>query len=175
MEIQLIPNLLPEQNYLNKIFRHNSETGKLYRIVSKGSRAHAGNEVGCINNKGYLIVSIDGTRYKVHRIIYKMYYGVDPNQIDHINGVRTDNRIINLRSVDSQGNNRNKKIHSNNTSGVTGVSWHIRYEKWMAKIVVNGKAIHLGSFTEKSEAISARQDAEMKLKFHKNHGRRDTL
>lgn len=166
---------LPEQNYLNKLFRHDSETGKLYRRINKGPFAYAGNEVGYVNNKGYLTVSIDGSRYKVHRIIYKMYYGVDPNQIDHINRTRADNRIINLRSVDSQGNNRNKKMHLNNTSGFTGVYWHKRHKKWTAKIAVNGKAIHLGCFTEKSEAISAHQEADTKFKFHKNHGRRHRL
>lgn len=92
-------------------------------------------------------------------------------QIDHINGVRDDNRWCNLREVDEQGNARNQKMRSDNTSGQTGVSWHNSTGKWLSYIYVDGSRLDLGLFDSYSEAVKIRKEAELKHSFHINHGR----
>jgi len=98
-------------------------------------------------------------------------YGTMPKeQIDHINHVRDDNRIINLREVTHSENHKNRTKQSNNTSGVTGVHWLEEKERWQAYIKGDDKKIHLGTFKNKNDAISARKEAEIKYNYHSNHG-----
>ena len=87
---------------------------------------------------------INSKPYKAHRVIWKMVYGSDPHYIDHINGDRTDNRISNLRSVTKAQNNRNKRLRSDNKSGVTGVHWYNPRNKWRVDVRYNGKTKHIG-------------------------------
>jgi hypothetical protein len=76
-------------------------------------------------------------------------------QVDHINHDTLDNRKCNLRVCTREQNNANQNISKNNTSGYKGVCWHIRLNKWQAKIGVNMKRITLGSFNTKEEAALA--------------------
>ena len=163
---------LPRQEYLHKIFLYDDETGYLYRKIGVQGCSKITNKVGSPHRGGYLNVAIDYKKYLVHRIIWKMVYGTDPNFIDHISGVKEDNRIENLRSVTRQENARNIKIPKNNTSGTIGVTWNKAKNKWQAQIKVNQKNINLGSFTNINDAIAARKVAEIKYGFHKNHGQR---
>lgn len=162
---------LPPQSELNKLFKYNPETGNLYRKISVSYNTRIGDKVGCPNNKGYSLVRIYGALYKVHRIIWKMCHGVDPEQIDHIDGNTSNNRIKNLRSVTQKKNNKNKKRCKDNASGHIGVSWYDQTNKWCAQIGVDKKRIHLGYFSNKDEAIKVRKEAEIKHGFHENHGR----
>lgn len=91
-------------------------------------------------------------------------------QIDHVNQIKTDNRFENLREVTNTINHQNIQLQKNNKSGVHGVGFHKTTKKWRACIKVNGKLIHLGLYSEKDLAIKARKEAEVKYKFHKNHG-----
>jgi hypothetical protein len=96
-----------------------------------------------------------------------------PNgQVDHINGDRSDNRICNLRIVDSQQNCRNQKLRKTNATGTMGVYFHKLTGKWTAQIMQSGKRIHLGLFDTKEGAISARKLAEVGYGYHPNHGAR---
>jgi len=88
------------------------------------------------------------------------------------NGNRSDNRIENLRKVTTQENRKNAALYTNNTSGVTGVYFNRRLNKWCAQIKHNGKTHHLGSFKKFEKAVEARKIEENKLGFHKNHGKR---
>lgn len=92
-------------------------------------------------------------------------------QVDHINGDGLDNRRSNLRAVSAAENQRNKRINSNNTSGVAGVSYAERDAVWMASIKVDGKGKVLGHFQTFDEAVAARKAAEVHYGFHPNHGR----
>jgi len=126
-----------------------------------------------ITERGYLIGSIYRVRHRAHRVIWAMWTGTWPeDQIDHINGKRTDNRIMNLRSVLGYENQQNMKISSNNKSGCTGVSWCKKQDKWEVGIGSKGKTVHLGKFTKLDDAILARKSAEFELGYHYNHGRR---
>ena len=124
-----------------------------------------------VNSYGYLTGKLSGKRYYAHRIIWVLVTGNQPEEVDHINGNKTDNRIENLRSVTRTQNMRNRPISKNNTSGVVGVSWSKSDKKWSAHIRINGRQIHIGRFCRKDAAIAARKAKEEALKFHKNHGR----
>jgi hypothetical protein len=114
---------------------------------------------------------INNTLYYVHRVIYKLCTGDEPNLIDHINGNPVDNRIENLRSVNNTENMRNSKKFKTNTSGHVGVSWSKSANKWQAYIWDNKLKVNLGYFCDINDAIRARQLAEKELEYHTNHGR----
>lgn len=100
-----------------------------------------------------------------------MVYGSWPDgQIDHINGVRDDNRIENLRVVTSAENHKNMALGTASTSGVAGVSWHERDARWRAHIKVGGRQKHLGNFRRFEDAVSARLTANAALGFSERHG-----
>jgi hypothetical protein len=146
--------------------------GVLINRVMRGRRAMPGMPSGSPNGDGYLCVKVNNVRYRVHRIVWLMTYGAWPaGQIDHVNGVRDDNRVENLRDVTVTANQQNQHKRSDNTSGVTGVVFDRGY--WIAKIRANGKRIHLGRFKKKEDAAAARKAAELLYGFHPNHGRTD--
>ena len=100
-------NPLPTQDRLHELFDY--ENGQLIRRVRAGNRM-PGTVVGSITQGGYLKVELEGSCYRVHRLIWKWHHGTDPNDlIDHINRDRTDNRIENLREATSSENNQNNQ------------------------------------------------------------------
>jgi hypothetical protein len=124
------------------------------------------------NRGGYFTFSLNGKTERIHRYAFFAMTGAwPPNDVDHINGIQTDNRWENLRMATRTENGRNQKRHCTNTSGYVGVRWHKAGRKWIAQIMVNKKNIHLGSFEDKDEAIAVRKAAEIKYNFHENHGR----
>lgn len=96
-------------------------------------------------------------------------HGVDPDDIDHINGDPSDNRLENLRNVSHEVNGRNLARRKNNTSGVTGVSRH--GSKWVARICPSRRTIYIGIFDSFDDAVAARRAAEVKYGYHPNRGR----
>lgn len=108
-----------------------------------------------------------------HRIVWEMHYGKIPEgfEIDHINHIRSDNRIENLRIVSRSENCKNMSISKANESGFTGVCWSKKQSAWHAYINVNRKMIHLGFYSDLNEAIRVRATAERNNKFHENHGK----
>lgn len=128
---------------------------------------------GSIASNGYRQITISGHPVKAHRIAWMMHTGeILDGVVDHINGIKTDNRIINLRQATALTNARNKKSGSLNKSGVMGVYWSKADGKWRARIGVNGKYVSLGSFNDINDAISARKIAEIEHSYHENHGRK---
>lgn len=134
----------------------------------------AGKEVGCNCGKGYKRTQIFGKKVFVHRICWVIANGLTDTDIDHINGVRVDNRISNLRLATRTQNRMNQGIPKNNKSGFVGVSWANKNGKWMASISINGKKINLGYFNDKQDAIKARRLANEKYGYHDNHGARSS-
>lgn len=143
----------PEKNIIEHLFYY--VDGNLFWKNPSSLRVKNGTLAGYLDKKGYQIVCISGKNYRVHRLIWILHNGdISENlQIDHINGIKNDNRIENLRlSTNSQNAcNVGKKI--NNTSGVKNVCWNKEIEKWAAYITVNGKTKHLGYFIDKNNAI----------------------
>lgn len=135
-------------------------------------RVKAGEPAGRILPDGYLQVNVGYRFRRVHRIVWEMFNGDIPEgmQIDHINHIRTDNRIENLRLVTCKENSKNKSRSKNNRSGVTGVYFDNYSSKWKAQIKTDNGIKHLGRFLDISDAIAARKLAEEKLGYHKNHG-----
>ena len=154
------------QEKLNSLYDYDPDTGFLVSKKYKNRREH------WAKPGNYISVSIDGKSFPAHRLIWMMVYGYWPNEIDHINGNKQDNRLCNLRNVTALENRRNKCIQKNSTSGVTGVYWNKWDKKWAARITVKRKFGHLGYFSNKEDAIAARKVAEVNHRFHENHGRK---
>lgn len=125
------------------------------------------------NDQGYYTANFRGVVYKIHRLAFLYMLGDFPeNDVDHINGIRTDNRWVNLRAVDRKGNTHNIGIARNNKSGYPGVDFHNVVGKFQARIRINGERVRLGFFDTKEEAIKEKQKYEKLLGFHPNHGKR---
>ena len=154
------------QEKLNSLYDYDPDTGFLVSKKYKNRREH------WAKPGNYISVSIDGKSFPAHRLIWMMVYGYWPNEIDHINGNKQDNRLCNLRNVTRLENMRNQCVQKNSTSGVTGVYWNKWDKKWAARITVNRKFVHLGYFSNKEDAIATRKAAEVKYGFHENHGRK---
>lgn len=110
-------------------------------------------------NNGYISVRENKTNIGLHRILMK---AKSSDIVDHINGIRSDNRKCNLRILDNSKNGINRSRHKNNHSGHRGVFWNdkIPTPKWMAYITVNWKRKHLGFFERYEDAVLARLKAE---------------
>ena len=180
---------LPTPETLRKLLSYDPDTGLLTwkrRPIDMFATERAGKSWNArlcgkpafktSNNDGYNQGGIFGKNYLTHRVVYAIHHGAWPvNQIDHISGDRSDNRIANLRDVTSAENQRNMQRPSNNTSGHIGVSWKGDRCKWRAKIGVYGKSRHIGYFTDINDAIAARAAAEVEYGYHANHGRQQSL
>lgn len=158
-----------------KLFTYDREAGVLYwRIRDRNTirrKYVAGTSKGATG--GYRQVCIKGKYYRVHRIIMMLCFGHIPEnaEIDHINHVRDDNRLANLRFVTASGNRRNQSISSRNTTGVTGVYFIKSRNKFMTQIQVNYQWHYLGLYNTLEEAVAARAEANLKFNFHANHGK----
>jgi hypothetical protein len=122
-----------------------------------------------LNSNGYKFVTLhcNGKKkmMRIHRLIAIHYIPNDENKqcVDHIDNNRTNNKLSNLRWCTNQQNNMNQSISKNNKSGAKGVTFYKRTNKWEVKIMINGKHIHLGYFTEINDAIEARRKKAKEL------------
>ncbi len=155
------------QERVKELFDYDEETGDLIRkVVKVSNQTNVGEIVGSISNYGYLQLSIDRTTYLAHRVAWLYTYGYLPeNQIDHINQIKTDNKLNNLREVSRQCNVRNTGNRGDNTSGVKGVCWNKRNSKWMVCINNLGVSLYQGLHTDFTEAVAHRLAAEQALKW----------
>lgn len=168
---------LPSIEYLHKRLRYEPETGKLFwrdceEMSKQWRKRHDGKEAFISHNGcGYLRGQLNGKYFFAHRVIFALNHGQWPaDQIDHINGIRTDNRISNLRVVNNSENARNQSMKKSNTSGVCGVCWDKSKKKWQARIVVDGRFKHLGYFTTIETAAASREEASRQHGFTDRHG-----
>ena len=150
--------------YLRSVLHYEPATGIFTRKVRTSPRVKVGDVAGSQGGGGYLDISVCSRTYKAHRLAWLYMRGVWPaDQIDHVNRVRTDNRISNLREVSHKQNQQNASKRSDNKSGHPGVIWNKQHSKWQAKIAHNCKDIHLGYFASLEEAVSARKAGELKI------------
>jgi len=147
---------------IRSILGYDKDTGVFVWLVSKG-KCKAGSVAGTSNTTGHVQISVDGKKYLAHRLAWLCVTGEWPTQeIDHINGVRSDNRFANLRQASRSQNAQNARLRRDNTSGRKGVTWCKNNLKWKAEIAVNFKRIRLGYFNSldaASEAYNAAADA----------------
>lgn len=139
---------------LKKLLRYDPETGE-FKWLNGGRWNHlSGQKAGTTNTSGYLVIRIAGKLYYAHRLAWLYHYGEFPKELDHINGLKADNRISNLRLVDHSTNMHNVGLRINNTSKFIGVTqtWD---GKWMARIRSFYRVIYLGRFKTKEEAAEA--------------------
>tara|TARA_R110002126_G_scaffold287550_1_gene440438 strand:+ start:393 stop:920 length:528 start_codon:yes stop_codon:yes gene_type:complete len=173
-------NEILTQARLKETIHYNPESGVFTWLTRPGDThgdksfngRNAGKTAGSLNKStGYWIITVDSENYLAHRSAWMYIHGEWPeDQLDHINHERLDNRLINLREVTHLVNHMNKSEYKNNTSGVTGVSWNKRDEKWQAHIKTEGKHKNVGTFKVFEDAVLARQAAEVHHGFHANHG-----
>ncbi|KAB0988745.1 HNH endonuclease [Cronobacter sakazakii] len=144
------------QDQLKDSFHFRNDIGRFIWKVAKGW-VKPGRIAGTLNEaNGYRYIKLNGVHYLEHRMVWLFTHGRLPKgEIDHINGDKQDNRIENLRECTRSQNEINKGLSSTNTSGCKGVSWHAQSKKWRARIKVNKKEIHLGTFECKADAEMA--------------------
>jgi hypothetical protein len=163
------------QSFLQKYFTYSSDTGEFHRLFIRdrwGNETPVIKKVGTVRDDGYLEINILNKVYKSHRLAWLYMTGVWPDEVDHVNGVRSDNRWCNLREVDKHANMKNRGLNHNNTSGTSGITWFKDTNQWRVRINHDGRRISLGLFDTIDEAVAARKGAERILGYHENHGKR---
>lgn len=112
-----------------------------------------GSQVGTVTTNGYVRVTLSGVSHGVHRLVWELHNGAIPEgyEVDHINGLRSDNRIENLRLATRSQNSMNHKMHRHNKLGVKGLSTRLRGNclEFVGRLRVDGKT-HTKSSTQKS-------------------------
>lgn len=145
--------MVQRTEYLKDNMRYDPLTGQIWWTKPLGKRK-LDKPIGSVDGRGYLQVTTPHGNLKLHRVAWFLYYGVWPlgKQIDHINGIKTDNRLENLRLATNQQNSLNSRAHKDNFySHYKGVSFDKRHNKWVARF----SSKHLGYFkTEEEAAIS---------------------
>lgn len=184
----MAPKPLPDQDTLLKLLRYEPETGRLFwrrrsvemfgagnqtpeRNCAAWNKKYDGAEAFTAKSNGYLVGAVDRRKLYAHRVIWVMTHGEWPEEIDHINGDRTDNRLANLRHVDRTENGKNTAISRRNTSGVMGVSLTPCGARWQVYIHHQGQRKSLGHYVDFDQAVRVRKEAERRYGYHQNHGR----
>lgn len=183
-----MPRLIPHSGAdLRLMFSYEPNTGVLRwnerPVEHFASKAHcsswnrrfAGAAAGTLRNgagKVYVQVAIAGRFFPAHRIAWQMVHDTfnESLEIDHINGVGTDNRLVNLRLVSHQENQKNLSRRVDNASGVTGVTWDALRGKWLVRGHIAGKQKNLGRFDDFEAAVAARRSHEHEHGYHNLHG-----
>ena len=127
------------QEYLLRVCNYDKLTGVLSYKVRVNNNSRVGRELGSITAKGYRRASVKGTPYMVHRLIYLYLKGYMPEQVDHINGDREDNRWSNLREATNGENGRNRKTPENTTTGIKGLSHREDRQEYVGNVNYEGQ------------------------------------
>lgn len=126
--------------------------GGLFWRISRRNKSKVGHRAGRLLKTGYRSIHVSGRRYQEHRLIYVLHHGVTPSQIDHVNGMKADNRIENLRPATHSTNQMNTPDNPGK-SGFRGV--REKAGRWSARVYLNGKEIRVGTFATAEEASLA--------------------
>lgn len=142
--------------------RYDEASGDFIWLVHRG-RAKAGATAGKINKaNGYRYIGVNGKEYLAARLVWLWHHGsFPPDCIDHINGVKLDNRIENLRPATVAQNAEN--LRKGKSNHLLGAHPQPKCSTWYSKIVVRGKHVHLGAFATELEAHQAYVEAKRKL------------
>ena len=156
------------QQELLELFEY--KDGDLYNKKPR-SKVKVGSIAGSLLKDGYRQVKIGNRSYKVHRVIFLMQYGYLPTQIDHINGIKSDNFIGNLRPATNVTNQYNKKPQKSNTTGHKNIHWCNRSQRYIVSFRIKGKLLNFGSYKDFIDAknIAIKKRIELHGEFA-NHG-----
>lgn len=153
---------------LQQIAEYFPENGIFIWKITKGNYVKTGKEFGSWDLYGYKTVRINRKSYKLHRLAWLYVYGEMPkNDIDHINGIRHDNRISNLRDVTRQTNleNQTKIQKQKKHTTLIGVYFDARKKSYYSRISIKNKSVHLGTFKTEQQAHDAYVAAKRKFHF----------
>lgn len=157
------------QEELQRLFTYNN--GELYWRVAPSKKVRVGDIVGSCIKSGYKQTSVNKRRWYVHRLIFLLHHGYLPEEVDHIDGDKRNNRVENLRAATRSQNQYNIQVGRKNTSGIKGVYWHKQRQKWHARVKFRGKPVSAGLFADKQSAKAAVEQLREQLhKEFKNHG-----
>jgi hypothetical protein len=144
--------------YAKEHISYNPETGE-FRWIKKPpmmnwkNRCNPGDLVGYIHSKGYRVATLKGKHIQLHRLAWIFIHGeIATETIDHINGVRHDNRICNLRLATRTQNAQNASARKKHGNRIKNVSWDSESGKWRVRVVKDGKRYHGGRFEDPNEA-----------------------
>lgn len=156
-------------DYVNSILYYDEHSG-IFRWKETGP-GRKREEAGTYHPCGYRVLRVGKRQCLAHRIAWYIMTGEQPDEIDHINGIRNDNRFCNLRAATRSENQFNVPSLKNNTSGVKGVSWNKEKKAWDVEVWAYNKKYRGGRFRDFNLAV----DAVIKLRerLHKefcNHG-----
>lgn len=168
---------VPPPGELRLLLEYDPITGEL--VWKARSRERFNDEISCKrwnarfagkpalnskNSNGYLRGTIGGATIAAHRVAYAIHFGNWPaGLIDHVNGIKTDNRIENLRLATQAQNLQNRGKNKNNTSGFKGVYWNKKSKAWLCYIGINGERKFLGTFAQATDAATAYAKAAASL------------
>lgn len=153
--------LTPED--LRRLLAYDADTGAFTWLVALSRRIRPGRKAGSLNGNGYVQIRVFGRIYAAHRLAWLYVHGEwPPEQIDHMNGDRADNRIANLRPATATQNHANMRRPRDNTSGSKGVYWDKANSKWVANVRIGGKTKYLGRFDRIEDAAAAYKNAAHK-------------
>ncbi|MFB6349684.1 HNH endonuclease signature motif containing protein [Moraxella marmotae] len=159
------------QQRLQQYLRYDEQSGEFTWIKRPSKNIHLHTRAGTLDkSSGYRSITLFGKRYLEHRLVWLYVHGEMPkHQIDHINQIRDDNRLSNLRHITKAENQRNKTRRTSRLDEI-GIWWCKRRKRYIAEISLNGKKVYQKSFTDIDEAIKARKQKSLELGFHDNHG-----
>lgn len=141
-------------------------------LARRWNTANAGKRaLTYVDHNGYCVGNIWGRPHKAHRVLWALSSGEWPEEVDHINGDRTDNRLANLRAVSRRENSRNVGRRADNSTGFVGVTMVPETGRFRARVCSDGKSIHIGMFSSAEAAAAAQAGLRASLGFHENHGR----
>ena len=155
------------QDELKDILTYNLETGIFIWNKDVCKKCKAGQTAGSFDC-GYIRITIKSKRFLAHRLAWLYINGTWPiHNIDHINGIKSDNRICNLRLATIAENQQNRlNANANSTHGYLGITWNKKTNKWLSKIMLNKKRIHIGYFETAIEAHNAYIETKRKLHIY---------
>ncbi len=149
---------------LLEVLGYDEITGQFINLTKRGAY-EAGSAAGSPHALGYIAICIDTKKYLAHRLAWMFVHGTWPcGVIDHINGVRNDNRIVNLRDITHRMNIENRKGPSRGRAFL-GVSK--KRNRWRARIMVDGVEIRLGTYA--TPEIAQEKYLEAKRELHKGN------
>jgi len=176
---------MPSKEVFDQLLKYDPDTGKFWwrprpvtMFAAGGTKRQRSAQHSCnqwnshfagklasnLKVDGYCYIRLGDRGYLAHRVAYKIMTGLDPVEVDHIDGNRSNNKWGNLRNGTRADNFRNLPLRRNNKSGHHGVYFSKNQQKWIANITI-------GTFDSKEEAVAARKRVEGLLGFHANHGR----